>query len=77
MLAAGAIAGMVPAHRLAANWGFATMAYAVAQALTAAGFSNLFHVTESYALLFIIGAVATAVSAVLVTVAARCPASVE
>ncbi len=62
MLAAGAIAGLVPAHRLAADWGVATMAYAVAQALTAAGFSNLFHLTGSYALLFIIGALAMVVS---------------
>jgi predicted MFS family arabinose efflux permease len=71
MLAAGAIAGLVPTHRLAADWGVATMAYAVAQALTAAGFSNLFHVTGSYPLLFFIGTVAMVVSVVLVTVAAR------
>jgi predicted MFS family arabinose efflux permease len=71
MLAAGAIAGLVPAHRLAADWGIATMTYAVAQALTAAGFSNLFHVTGSYKLLFFIGAASMLVSVVLVTMAAR------
>ena len=71
MLAAGAIAGLVPTHRLAADWGVATMAYAVAQALTAAGFSNLFHVTGSYPLLFFIGTIGMVVSVVLVTAAAR------
>jgi predicted MFS family arabinose efflux permease len=66
MLAAGAIAGLVPANRLAAEWGFATMAYAVSQALTAALFSNLFHLTGSFLLLFAIGAVSLAVCVVLV-----------
>jgi len=70
MLAAGAIAGLVPANRLAAEWGFATMAYAVSQAVTAAAFSNLFHATGSFLLLFAIGAVSLAVCVVLV-VAAR------
>jgi predicted MFS family arabinose efflux permease len=71
MLAAGAIAGLVPPERLAADWGFATMAYAVMQALTAAGFSHLFHVTGSFLLLFGIGAVALVGSVVLVIGAAR------
>ncbi|HEY1856430.1 YbfB/YjiJ family MFS transporter [Acidocella sp.] len=71
MLAAGAIAGLVPANRLAADWGFATMAYAVMQTLTAAGFSHLFHATDSFLLLFGIGAVAVAGSAALVIGAAR------
>jgi predicted MFS family arabinose efflux permease len=71
MLAAGAIAGLVPAERLAADWGFATMAYAVMQALTAAGFSHLFHVTDSFLLLFGIGAVALVGSTALVIGAAR------
>lgn len=71
MLAAGAIAGMVPPERLAADWGIATMAYAVMQALTAAGFSHLFHVTDSFLLLFGIGVVALVGSAILVISAAR------
>lgn len=71
MLAAGAIAGLVPANRLAAEWGFATMAYAVSQALTAAAFSNLFHVTGSFLLLFAIGAASMVVSAGLVLAAQR------
>jgi predicted MFS family arabinose efflux permease len=71
MLAAGAIAGLVPANRLAADWGFATMAYAVMQALVAAGFSHLFHATGSFSLLFGIGAVALLGSMALVIVAAR------
>jgi hypothetical protein len=71
MLAAGAIAGLVPANRLAADWGFATMAYAVTQALTAAGFSHLFHATDSFLLLFGIGAVAVLGSTALVIGAAR------
>jgi predicted MFS family arabinose efflux permease len=70
MLAAGAIAGMVPPERLAADWGIATMAYAVMQALTAAGFSHLFHVTDSFLLLFGIGVVALVGSTILVISAA-------
>ncbi len=71
MLAAGAIAGLVPPNRLAADWGAATMAYAVMQALTAAGFSHLFHATDSFLLLFGIGTVALVGSAGLVIAAAR------
>lgn len=70
MLVAGAIAGMVPASRLSADWGLATMLYAVMQALVAALFSNLFHITGSYALLFAIGTAAMAVSALMVLFAA-------
>ncbi len=71
MLAAGAIAGMVPAARLPGDWGLATMVYAVMQAVVAAFFSNLFHLTGSYALLFGIGTVAMAVSALLILLTAR------
>ena len=71
MLAAGAIAGLVPANRLAADWGLATMTYAVMQALSAAGFSQLFHATNSFLLLFGIGAVALVGSMALVIGAAR------
>ena len=51
--------------------GVATMAYAVMQALTAAGFSHLFHATDSFLLLFGIGAVALVGSAALGD--RRCP----
>jgi predicted MFS family arabinose efflux permease len=69
MLAAGAIAGLVPPARLAADWGMITMVYAVVQALTAAGFSQLFHATGSFLLLFAIGAVSLVGSAGLVAAA--------
>jgi predicted MFS family arabinose efflux permease len=71
MLAAGAIAGLVPANRLASTWGMATMAYAVTQALTAAGFSSLFHATSSFLLLFAIGASCVVACAGLVLMAER------
>jgi len=71
MLAAGAIAGLVPSHRLAAEWGVATMSYAVMQALTAAGFSHLYHVTDNFYLLFAIGAVCMLGCGLLVLAAAR------
>jgi hypothetical protein len=71
MLAAGAIAGLVPANRLASTWGMATMAYAVTQALTAAGFSSLFHATGSFLLLFAIGASSVVACAALVFMAER------
>ncbi|MGE4482388.1 YbfB/YjiJ family MFS transporter [Acidocella sp.] len=74
MLVAGAIAGMVPAARLSGDWGLATMVYAVMQAVVAAFFSHLFHVTGSYALLFGIGTVAMAVSVLLIQLAARAEA---
>ena len=70
MLAAGAIATLVPANRLAADWGLATMAYAITQALTAAAFSGLFHATGSFDLLFGIGAAALVVCTGLIAVAA-------
>jgi MFS family permease len=68
VLTSGALAMLVPPARLAANWGLATMAYAVMQAGTAAGFSELFHVTQSYRLLFGIGAVATFVTGICILV---------
>jgi len=61
----------VPSERLAADWGIATMSYAVMQALTAAGFSHLFHATDSFLLLFGIGTVALAGSVAFVIGAAR------
>lgn len=69
MLVSGAIAGMVPPARLSGDWGLATMAYAVMQAVIAAFFSHLFHVTGSYALLFGIGFVAVCVAIILVALA--------
>jgi predicted MFS family arabinose efflux permease len=72
MLASGAIAGLVAPEKLAADWGLATMAYAVMQAAVAAGFSALFHATGGdFLLLFGIGSAATAVCAVTVFAAAR------
>jgi hypothetical protein len=59
---------MVPPARVAATWGLATMAYAVMQAATAAGFSALFHATGSYRLLFAIGAIATFITGISVLV---------
>jgi predicted MFS family arabinose efflux permease len=69
MLTSGALAGMVHPSRLAATWGLATMTYAIAQAAVAAGFSTLFHATNSYHLLFAIGSIATFTSAGIVATA--------
>ena len=77
MLVAGAIAGMVPPARLSADWGLATMAYAVMQAGVAALFSNLFHLTGSYELLFGIGALAMLVSIGLIGLCLRLTAAAE
>ncbi|HQT47327.1 MAG TPA: YbfB/YjiJ family MFS transporter, partial [Acidocella sp.] len=71
MLASGALAGMVPANRLAASWGMATMVYAVMQTLVAAGFSTLYHVTGRFSPLFATGAVALLFCAALVRLAGR------
>ncbi len=71
MLVAGALAGMVRPDRLAAEWGLATMAYAVVQALAAAGFSSIFHVSGSYLLLFGIGVAAMLGSVGLVVFVGR------
>jgi len=69
MLTSGALAGLVPADRLAASWGLATITYAIMQALVAAGFSSLFHLTGSYLLLFGIGTLSSLASAGLVLAA--------
>lgn len=69
MLVSGAIAGMVAAPRLAGDWGLATMVYAVMQAVVAAMFSNLFHITGSYALLFGIGSIAIGCAIILLLIA--------
>jgi MFS family permease len=66
VLTSGALAMMVPPTRLAATWGLATMAYAVMQAASAAGFSALFHATESYRLLFSIGTIATFITGICI-----------
>jgi MFS family permease len=71
VLTSGALAAMVPASRLAATWGLATMAYAATQAACAAGFSTLFHATGSYRLLFAIGAVATLITSACILAAIR------
>jgi predicted MFS family arabinose efflux permease len=71
LLTSGAIAHLVDPCRLAANWGLATMTYAVCQAAVAALFSSLFHATGSYQLLFGIGAVAAFGSAIIVFAAER------
>lgn len=70
MLVSAAIAGMVPASRLPGDWGLATMIYAVTQAVVAALFSHLFHITDSYALLFGIGTVAIFIATLLIAMAA-------
>ncbi len=75
MLAAGSIAELVPAQRLAADWGLATMAYAVSQAVIAAGFSSLFHATGSFLLLFGIAGVSLTMCAGLVFAAWRAQAA--
>ncbi|OYV41996.1 MAG: hypothetical protein B7Z81_00055 [Acidocella sp. 20-61-6] len=71
LLTSGAIASLVAPDRLAANWGLATMSYAVMQAVSAAAFSSLFHATENYEILFGIGTVATFVSTIFVLLSER------
>ncbi len=71
MLAAGSIAELVPASRLAADWGLATMSYAVMQAVIAAAFSSLFRATGSFLLLFGIAGFSLLLCAALVFAAAR------
>jgi predicted MFS family arabinose efflux permease len=71
MLTSGALSGLVPAGRLSATWGAATITYALAQALAAAGFSQLFHATGSFLLLFGIGTAAALVSGICVWGAGR------
>lgn len=77
MLAAGSIAELVPPQRLAADWGLATMTYAVMQAVIAAGFSSLYHLTGSFLLLFGIGGASLLISSALVfaTMRARADAA--
>jgi len=77
LLTSGAIAHLVEPPRLAANWGLATMAYAVMQAAVAALFSSLFHATGSYQLLFGIGAAAAFGSALFVFAAQASAAHVD
>jgi len=62
MLTSGAVSGLVPAGRLSATWGLATITYALMQAVCAAGFTTLFHATGSFLVLFAV-AVAAAVVA--------------
>ncbi len=71
MLVVGAIAGIVPSDRLAADWGLATMVYAITQVSGAAGLSDLFRATGSYGVLFGVGTGAMVLGGVLITWAAR------
>jgi len=71
VLTSGALAGLLPAERLASTWGLATLSYSALQAFSAAGFSTLFHATGNYSLLYTIAAGASFTAALLVTGAAR------
>jgi len=71
VLTSGALAGLLPASRLASTWGLATLSYSTLQAVSAAGFSTLFHATGDYRLLYAIAAGATLCAGVLVAVARR------
>ncbi len=77
LLTSGAIASLVEPSKLAANWGLATMTYAVFQAGTAAAFSTLFHATGSYQLLFGIGTVAALTSGIFVFAAERLSSRID
>jgi MFS family permease len=59
VLTSGALAGLLPAERLAGTWGLATLSYSALQAISAAGFSALFHATASFDLLYAIAAAAS------------------
>lgn len=63
VLTSGALAGLLPLERLAGTWGLATMSFSICQAASAAGFSTLFHATDSYRLLYAIAAAATLAAA--------------
>jgi MFS family permease len=71
MLTSGALSGLVPANRMAATWGLATVVYGICQAVCAAGFSQLFHITDSFLLLFAIGTCAAAIAGTSVFAADR------
>jgi predicted MFS family arabinose efflux permease len=71
MLTSGALSGLVPAGRMAATWGLATIVYGVMQALCAAGFSQLFHATGSFLILFAIATAGAAGAAACTLAAAR------
>jgi predicted MFS family arabinose efflux permease len=74
MLTSGALSGLVPPNRMAATWGMATIVYGLMQALCAAGFSTLFHLTNSFSLLFAIATIAAAAASVCVFAANRAAA---
>jgi len=69
VLTSGALAGLLPAARLASTWGLATLSYSTLQAVSAAGFSTLFHATGDYRLLYAIAAGASGCAGLLVAVA--------
>jgi MFS family permease len=71
VLTSGALAGLLPVERLAATWGLATLSYSVMQAVSAAGFSSLFHATGDYRLLYAIAALATLTAGTLVAASLR------
>jgi MFS family permease len=75
VLTSGALAGLLPAERLASTWGLATLSYSALQAVSAAGFSTLFHATGNYGMLYTIAAAASCSAGVLVAAAARYAAS--
>jgi predicted MFS family arabinose efflux permease len=70
VLTSGALAGLLPPARLSSTWGLATLSYSTLQAVSAAGFSTLFHATGSYRLLYAIAAAATFCAGALVAAAA-------
>jgi MFS family permease len=69
VLTSGALAGLLPASRLASTWGLATLSYSTLQAVSAAGFSTLFHATGDYQVLYAIAAAASGCAGALVAVA--------
>ncbi len=71
MLTSGALSGLVPANRMAATWGMATIVYALTQTACAAGFSTLFHATGSFLILFAIATAGAAAASGCVWAASR------
>ncbi len=71
VLTSGALAGLLPVERLASTWGLATLSYSTLQAVSAAGFSTLFHATGDYRLLYGIAASATFTAGACVAIANR------
>lgn len=72
-LAAGSVSELVPAGRQQQFWGWATLSFAILQALAGYAFSALYALTDTYVPLFALGAVALLLAVVAAVMALRTP----